>query len=295
MACDWNRIPLGRTGLRVTPLGLSSGYGIAEHDVDRAIERGIDYLYWSSPRRDGFGRAVARAARRKREELVLVVQSYARAGWWMRWSLERALRQLGTDHADLLLLGWWNAVPPPRILDAARQLIEKGKARHVMISCHHRPSFEAMAREVGVDALMVRYNAAHPGAETEVFPHLAPRDQGPAARPGVVSYTATRWGGLLNPALLPPGEPAPRASDCYRFALTHPDVDVTLCGPKDRSQLDEALAALDRGPMTPDELAWMKRVGKAVRAAAPKQSGNAPVMWLDRLLGAGEPITPSEK
>lgn len=258
MACDWNRIPLGRTGLQVTPLGLASGYGIAEHDVDRAIERGVNYLYWSSPRRDGFRRAVARAVKRKRDDLVLVVQSYARAGFWMRWSLERALRQLGTDHADLLLLGWWNALPPPRILDAARQLIDRGKARHVMISCHHRPSFEAMAREAGVNALMVRYNAAHPGAETEVFPRL------PEPRPGIVAYTATRWGQLPDPRRTPAGVPTPRGSDCYRFCLSHGAVDVVLCGPRDAAELDEAMAALDRGPMSADELAWMKRVGTHV-------------------------------
>lgn len=52
--------------------------------------------------------------------------------------------------------------------------------------------------------------------------------------------------------------------------------------------MEEALSALDRGPMTEDELAWMKRVGKVVRAASPRQSGNAPILWLDRMLGAGE-------
>jgi predicted aldo/keto reductase-like oxidoreductase len=93
----------------------------------------------------------------------------------------------------------------------------------------------------------------------------------------------------LNPALLPKDEPAPRASDCYRFALTHPDVDVTLCGPRDGAELREALCALDRGPMTPDELAWMKRVGKVVRAASPRSSGNPAILWLDKLLGAGDP------
>src|SRR6185369_2565769 len=109
--------------------------------------------------------------------------------------------------------------------------------------------------------------AAHPGAETEVFPHLGPREPDPGGakgRPGVVTYTATRWGALLDPRLTPPNEPTPRGSDCYRFALTHPDVDVTLCGAKTREELEEALDALHRGPMSADELAWMKRVGAVV-------------------------------
>ncbi len=107
---------------------------------------------------------------------------------------------------------------------------------------------------------MVRYNAAHRGAEREVFPHLGDEP------PGVVAYTATRWGALLDPRLTPDGEPTPTATDCYRFALSNPSVDVCLCGPRDGAELDGALAALDRGVMDDGELAWMRRVGDAVRA-----------------------------
>lgn len=282
------RVVLGRTGLRVGRLGVSTSAGLTARDIDDCLDRGINYFYWGSLRNKAFGEALSEVGRRRRDEMVIVVQSYSRAAFFMRPSVEKALRDLHTDRCDLLLLGMWNETPPRRILDAALAIRESGKAKHVMISCHQRTTFPRYIEDPAYGAIMVRYNAAHPGAEAEVFPHLAPREQGPSARPGVVSYTATRWGGLLKRELVPEGEPRPRASDCYRFALTHPDVDVTLCGPKDRSQLDEALSALDRGPMSADELAWMKRVGKAVRAASPQQSGNAPVMWLDRLLGAGE-------
>ncbi len=138
-----------------------------------------------------------------------------------------------------------------------------------MISCHHRPSFEAFLGEPACDAWMVRYNAAHPGAEREVFPILPAEER---ARPGVVAFTATRWGSLVDPSKTPAGEPTPRASDCYRFALTHPAVDVVLAGPRDGAELDEALAAIDRGPMSDDELAWMKRVGQAVRQPAQERT-----------------------
>jgi aryl-alcohol dehydrogenase-like predicted oxidoreductase len=263
MACSWEKVALGRTGIRVTPLGLSSGPGMDEKEVERGIERGLDYLYWGSARWAGFGRAVRRAAAKRRSQLCLVVQSYTRVGMLMRPSLERALRQLGTEYADLLLLGLWNDVPPDRILDAALRLRESGKARHIMISCHHRPSFEKLARLPGVDVIMLRYNAAHPGAERDVFPLL------PTPRPGVVAYNSTRWGQLLDRRLTPPGEVTPRGSDCYRFALTNPNVDVVASGPGNAAELDEALAALDRGPMSTDELAWMKRVGQAVHSSRP--------------------------
>lgn len=288
MSFGWEQTTLGRSGLRVSRIGIGSSFGLSTRDVEEAVDRGINYLYWGSIRQKPFGEAIRHVAKRRREDVVVVVQSYTRAAFYMKRSVDSALRDLGIDHCDLLLLGMWNETPPRRIVDAAIALRESGKTKHIMVSCHQRTTFPKYIADPTYAAIMTRYNAAHPGAETEVFPFLAPRDQGPSQRPGVVAYTATRWGGLLNPKLLPNDEPAPRGSDCYRFALTHPDVDLVLCGPKDRAELEEALSALDRGPMSEDELAWMKRVGKVVRAASPRASGNAPVLWLDRMLGAGE-------
>jgi len=59
-------------------------------------------------------------------------------------------------------------------------------------------------------------------------------------------------------------ERTPSGGDCYRFVLTQPDVDVCLTGPATAQHVDEALEALRRGPMTAEELEWMRRVGRAV-------------------------------
>jgi aryl-alcohol dehydrogenase-like predicted oxidoreductase len=184
--------PLGRSGLLVSRIGLGASYGIEERDVERAFERGVNYLYWGSRRRSGFGRAIRSIARQKREELVVVVQSYSRSALALRPSLELALRRLHLDYTDVLLLGWWNQPPPERILDAAMQLVQAGKVKSVMVSCHHRPTFVRYLDDPCYGAIMVRYNAAHRGAEREVFPLFAAAT--PGATPGVVAYTATRWG-----------------------------------------------------------------------------------------------------
>jgi aryl-alcohol dehydrogenase-like predicted oxidoreductase len=252
---------LGRTGLQVSALGIASSYGVGARDVERAFEGGVNLFLWGSRRRSDFGRGLKSLSRSHRDRVVIGVQSYTRAAWMMRFSVESALRALGTDHVDLLGLAWWNASPPLRILDAARKLRDAGKVRHILVSMHHRPAFESIVTDPEYEAIMVRYNAAHPGAEREVFPHL------PAARPGVVAFTATRWGALVDPRLTPPSLPTPRASDCYRFALTNPNVDACLSGPKDSAELDEGLATLARGPMDEEELAWMRRVGAGVREA----------------------------
>jgi aryl-alcohol dehydrogenase-like predicted oxidoreductase len=142
-----------------------------------------------------------------------------------------------------------------------------------MVSCHRRPTFAAHAADPAFGALMVRYNAAHPGAEQDVFPQL------PRPRPAVVAYTATSWGHLLDPRRLPPPtspeERAPTAADCYRFALSHPSVDVCLAGPRDERELESAFTALAAGPLDPDERARLLRLGATVRATE-----KSPVPWL---------------
>jgi aryl-alcohol dehydrogenase-like predicted oxidoreductase len=280
MACSWDQVTLGRTGLRTAPLGLGSSYGIEERDVERAFDRGIGYFYWGSVRRPAFGRGVRSCAKRDRDRVITVVQTYSRVAALVGPSLELALRGLKIEYTDFLLLGWWNEAPPERIVDAARRLVDQGKARHLLISGHNRPSFARYMDDATYGGIMVRYNAAHPGAEKEVFPLLpAPAER----RPAVVAYTATRWGHLCDPKLTPPGEATPRASDCYRFALTNPDVNLCLAGPKNAAELDEAMAALDRGPMTADELAWMKRVGAFVRSNAAPAGRFAPIQIVDRV------------
>lgn len=263
------------------PVGLGSSFGLPGREVERAYERGVNFFLWGSLRRRDFGRGLKNLAAKNRDDVVIAVQSYTRFASLMEWSVDRSLSALKTDYVDVLCLAWWNAAPPKRILDEALRLRHKGKVGSIMVSCHHRPAFEGFIADPSIDGLMLRYNAAHPGAEREVFPYLEQR------RPGTVAFTATRWGTLIDPQLTPAGERTPRPSDCYRFALTNPNVDVCLAGPKDAEQLDEALRTIDRGPMDADELAWMRRVGASVREATKVRRRFSPVELLDRLVTCG--------
>ena len=259
-----NSITLGQTGLSVSRLGIGSSFTGSARFIEEAVEQGVNYLYWGSIRRPAFGRALRNVARRKRESVVLTVQSYSRVAALMAPSVEIALRRAGVEYFDFLLLGMWNQPPRQALVDAALRLREQGKVRHLMLSTHNRPSLQGHFHEFEAgrspfDVFMLRYNAVHRGAERDVFPHL------PAQRPpGLIAYTATRWGHLLDPKKMPPGESPPPARDCYRFALSHPAVSLVLCGPANREQMQEAIRALDAGPLTPDEMARMRRIGDHV-------------------------------
>lgn len=253
---------LGRTGLNVGPLGISASYGVPASAIEGAFDAGMNYLYWGSRRSGAFAQALRSLAPR-RDGIVFVLQSYSRIPSLMTWSVERALRMIGYDRVDVLLLGWWNRPLSPRILDTARALQLRGLVRFLGISSHNRNLAAGFASSGDFDVVHLRYNAAHPGAETDCFPHL------PAAnRPAIVAFTATSWGQLMNPRYTPAGERTPSAGDCYRFALSHAAVDLCATGPGSAAHVEHALEAVARGPMSADELAWMKRVGQVVRQRA---------------------------
>lgn len=253
---------LGRTGLTVGPLGISASYGVPSAAVERAFEADMTYVYWGSRRSGPFAQALRNLAP-KRDRMVFVLQSYSRFPALMTSSVERALQRVGYDHADVLLLGFWNRGAIPRILDMAHALKERGLVRFLAVSSHNRPLAARFAASGEFDVIHLRYNAAHRGAERDVFPHL------PAPpRPGIVAFTATSWAQLIQPRYTPAGERTPAAGDCYRFVLSNPAVDLCVTGPASAAHVEQALAAVQRGPLSPDEVAWMTRVGEQVRRRA---------------------------
>jgi predicted aldo/keto reductase-like oxidoreductase len=256
-------IILGQTGLQAGRLGLGAAYGAPAAAFEEAFEKGCNYFYWTS-RKSGMREAIQNICKNgHRDKLIIAVQSYSRSAILLEHSIKRALKALSVDHADVLLLGWFNKVPANRLIDRAVSLKEKGLVRFLGMSGHNRSLFPQLNEKDIFDLFHIRYNAAHRGAETETFPFLK-QEKGA----GVVSYTATRWGHLLKPKYMPAHEPPPTAADCYRFVLTHPDVDICLCGPRDMDQMRAALQALQLGPMKDEEIARMIRIGDHVHAHA---------------------------
>jgi aryl-alcohol dehydrogenase-like predicted oxidoreductase len=254
---------LGRTGLLVSRLGVGASYGSPADSLEKAYhEHGLNFFYWGAMRRGRMGKAIRHLARTDRDKIVIALQSYDRTGFMMGPFLDRGLSSLGIDQADVLILGWRNSVPSKRVMEAALELKEAGKYRFLALSSHHRPLFGEMARleDSPVDIFMFRYNAAHRGAERDIFPHLP----GGEERPGTMAFTATCWGRLLKDRYLPEGEKPLTAPECYRFVLSNPAVDLSMIGPKDAAQMEEALQALEGGPLSPEEMERARRIGDYV-------------------------------
>jgi aryl-alcohol dehydrogenase-like predicted oxidoreductase len=257
-----SRVVLGRTGLSVSRLGLASGYGVPAKAIEKAYhEHGINYFFWSTPRKEAMKTALRNIARKEREKIVIAVQSYDHLGFFNTRAVDKALKALDIDYADILIMGWFNSVPGKRILDRCRAMIAKKKIRFIGMSGHKRKTFGELLSmdKPPIDVVMVRYNAAHTGAENDIFPHLKKEN-----RPGVTVYTATSWRKLLKPKKMPPGEAPLRASDCYRFVLSNPNVDLCHFGPASEAEMDEGLTALAKGPLSEDEMARIRKIGTYV-------------------------------
>lgn len=247
-------------GKEVFRLGLACNYGIDEPGIRKALtEYNMNYIFWT-PRMKRATEAIKTVLAQDREKYV--VATGPTTAWWssnLRRYVEKALITLQTDYLDVLQMFWIGVTSAwkPSNVEEMLKLKEEGKVKAIGISIHNRKRAGQLAADSPLDLLMIRYNAAHTGAEEDIFPHLVP------GRRSIVAYTATRWGKLLKRPKDWDGE-VPTAGHCYRFCLTDPHVDVVLTGPKTIKQLEDNLEAIKRGPLNEDEMTWMRQFGKIV-------------------------------
>jgi len=258
MATDFMQREVPALRKRLFRLGLSGSFGLDEAGCREALEH-VQYVFWSW-RMKPLTRALRDVLARDRERYA--VSAGPILGYFpgaVRKAAEAALRTLGTDYLDVFQLYWLGKMSAftGAVQEELVALREEGKVRALGVSIHDRQRAGRLAESSILDLLMLRYNAAHPGAETDVFPHLERR------RPAVVTYTATSWRKLLRPPRSWKGPPA-TAGDCYRFCLTSPHVDVVLTGPRNVAELRENLAAVEKGPLSEAEMRSMRELGRAV-------------------------------
>ena len=142
---------LGRTGLSVGCLGIACSYGAPTEAYEEAFERGVNYFYWGSMRKKSMAQAIRNIIKKgKRDELVIVIQSYSRSAVLLESFFRKGLRTLGIDTADVLLLGWFNERPSSRVMERVLAMREKGMFRFLGLSGHNRSLFPRLAERLGV-------------------------------------------------------------------------------------------------------------------------------------------------
>lgn len=251
-------------------MGIAGNYGLDSSDVRWAAERGANYWVWGTSFKK-VTEGLKELVQADRAKHIIAMLGWGFWGHQIRRSVESALQQLNTDYLDVFKLGWLGRTSAytTGTIDTLLQLKEEGKIRAIGVSIHDRRRAGRLAADSVIDLFMIRYNAKHPGAEEDIFPYLSRRN------PAIVSYTALAWTQLTQPIKGLEIEPWPAAEGydvppltpelCYRFILTNSNVHLVLTGPKNREQLSQNLKALEKGPLTDEELSWVRKYGQLVR------------------------------
>lgn len=155
---------IGKTGLRVTPIGLGTmSFGSWSDEaeafkiMDRAYERGINFfdtaeLYPVPPRAEDVGvteTIIGKWLKSKPRDSIILASKVAGAanGWFVppirhglaaidsfhiKKAIEGSLKRLGTDYIDLYQMHWPdNVVPIEESLRAFDALVKEGKVRYI--------------------------------------------------------------------------------------------------------------------------------------------------------------------
>ena len=173
MTSGWLNTQLVPAGVPVFRLGFSGSYRPGERVIRRALDEGVNYFFCY-----GFDTQTIRVLRSlnadRREKLVISTGAYNYLFTYqnIRKTLEKRLRQLRTDYIDsFLFLGVIKPREfPPRAQAEMAELRGDPRVRAIGMSCHHRKFAGELGSSGVLDQLMVRYNAAHRGAESDIFP-----------------------------------------------------------------------------------------------------------------------------
>jgi hypothetical protein len=246
---------LGPGRIPVAPLGISGHYGLPEEGFARAVEAGLNLLFWE-PGYVTLTRFTALLSATDRQSLFFLTGTFEADGKRIRRDVERALRHLGIEQLAIFLIFWvqsWGRLTPD-VRDVLVRLQEEGKIACYGLSSHSR-SLAVEALREGWNPVMVRHSAAHRGAEKEVFPE--------AARLGVplLTFSSTCYARLLQPR---PGLATPTAADCYRYTLEQPSVAACFSAPASLEQLEENLTVLRNPTLSEDRRAVLLAQGASL-------------------------------
>ena len=178
-----DHLPLGKTKIHVSPLciGTWQAHGWAGSDDGRiiqTIQRGLDLGLNFIDTAPGYGNGhseqlVGKAVAGKRADVVIAtkVGPTDSAPNAVRKSIEKSLRDLGTDYIDLLQHHWPPKKPPlDETIGEFVKLKDEGVIRAIGVSNYMEPEFEELTKLDVIDSLQPCYSLLWRTVEKNVIP-----------------------------------------------------------------------------------------------------------------------------
>ena len=254
---------LGRTGVRVSMIGIGGGHigGVKEESdgirlIHAALDEGVTFMdnaweYSNGRSEDVMGKALKMDGRRSKAFLMTKVCSreYAVA----MQQLEESLRRLQTDHLDLWQFHECNYYNDPEwvfekgAIRAGIEARKQGKVRFLGFTGHKSPEIhlQMLAKPFEWDTVQMPNNVMDAGFfsfKKEVMPVCLKRNI------GIIGMKGCGGDGQML------AKNAVTVDECYRYFLSQP-VSVQVCGLASMEHLREAVRlARAFTPMPDDEL-----------------------------------------
>jgi aryl-alcohol dehydrogenase-like predicted oxidoreductase len=275
--------PLGKTGVSVPVLGYGTAPLGKIHLMDapllkksvkllnHAMDRGITYLDTSPDY--GSQAKVGEVMAKRREEVFLATKVNKRKRADVLKELQQNLKELQTDHVDLIQVHAVNtmadleaALAPDGTLSALEEARRQGMTRFVGITGHARPWVLARALErYAFDTVLVALGPVDRlvnGPEDIVLPVAQ------AKQAGVIAMKVYGHGELKQREL------------ALRYALNLPGVSLAIVGMNDESQIDENVRLAEGlAPLAEGELEALLREAKGL-LVGDEASEKSPVFWI---------------
>ena len=246
---------LGRTGLKVTTVGMGCMITSDPSVIERAADMGINYFDTARGYSQGNNeRMVAAALGARRKQVVISTKSHAHNKEEMQKHLETSLRELNTDYIDIWFLHGRNSpeeVPDDQI--EVQQLAKKqGKVRFTGVSTHggQQQLLPWMVQKGVFDVVLTAYNFTMDPGMDQAIATAAKAGMGVVAmkvmagglrrqKPGDPLYKKLTQDGALLAAL--------------KWVVNKPNIATTIPSMTDMDQLDENLKAMGNPYSAGDE------------------------------------------
>jgi hypothetical protein len=232
---------LGKTGMKVTTVGMGCMVTSDPTVVTRAADMGINYFDTSRGYQGGQNeRMVGTALGAKRKNVFLSSKCDRRDGASILTELDTSLKELGTDYLDVWHLhGKSNPADISDDMVAAQQKAkQQGKVRFIGVSCHaNLPAIVDRVIEAKLDVVQAQYSFAQDATWTPAVEKLA------QAGVGVIAMKVmARAGGRGGAAQ--PKRPANFGASALRWVIKNPSVATTVPSMTDVDQLEENFTAM---------------------------------------------------
>jgi predicted aldo/keto reductase-like oxidoreductase len=237
---------LGRTGLKVTTVGMGCMITSDPSVITRAADLGINYFDTARGYQQGNNeRLVAAGLGARRKQIVLSTKSHAPNKDELRRDLETSLRELNTDYIDVWYLHAKSAPSeiPDEMIEVQQQAKKQGKIRFAGVSTHSgQPQLLPWMAQKGVfDVVLTAYNFTMDASMDQAI------DAAAKAGLGVVAMKVMAGGARQ----LKPGDPILKKLSqegamlaALKWVISKPNIATTIPSITDMDQLDENLKAM---------------------------------------------------